>query len=234
MTELVNYQEQGGVATLTLHNGKANAISPQVIAQMSAALDRAEQAKAVVCIKGQPGIFSAGYDLNVMHGDPQGIMALVQAGSRLSRRLLSFPYPVMVACTGHAVAKGAFLLLSADYRVGVQGDFKIGLNEVAIGMTMHNAGIALARGRLTDNFFTRSVLCAELFSPDDAVQAGFLDSVVEAGQFDAHVSAVAQQLRKLDMPAHRNTKALARKPWLEALDQAIDIDQHFLVGGDKG
>ena len=148
MSELISYHLEDGIATLTLSNGKVNAISPDVIAAFNAALDQAVTDRAIVIITGQPGILSGGYDLKVMTAGPKEAVALVTAGSTLARRLLSHPFPVIVACPGHAVAKGAFILLSADYRIGVDGPFSIGLNEVQIGMTMHHAGIELARDRL--------------------------------------------------------------------------------------
>lgn len=225
MSEVVAIKIENNVATITIQNGKVNAISHAVIDQINQALDQAEQAKAVVVITGTPGMLSAGYDLKVMKESMDKAMELVQKGSTLSRRLLSFPYPVVVACSGHAVAKGAFLLLSADYRIGVDGDFKIGLNEVAIGMSMHDAGVELARGRLAPVFFNRSVILAEMVSPKDAVTMGFLDKVVSAQEFPATVSYIAQAMTKLDMKAHRNTKLKARAELLTTLDAAIEKDK---------
>uniref|UniRef100_UPI0010329EB4 crotonase/enoyl-CoA hydratase family protein n=1 Tax=Pseudomonas sp. Sample_24 TaxID=2448268 RepID=UPI0010329EB4 len=156
MSELISYHLEDGIATLTLSNGKVNAISPDVIAAFNAALDQAVTDRAVVIITGQPGILSGGYDLKVMTSGPKEAVALVTSGSTLARRLLSHPFPVIVACPGHAVAKGAFLLLSADYRIGVEGPFSIGLNEVQIGMTMHHAGIEIARDRRSKAALQRS------------------------------------------------------------------------------
>ncbi len=178
MSDVIHYGLEDGVATLTLDNGKVNAISPEVIEAFHACLDQAQADAAVVIITGQPGILSGGYDLKVMKSGPQDAIDLVAAGSTLARRMLAHPFPIVVACSGHAVAKGAFILLSADYRVGVDGPFKIGLNEVQIGMTMHHVGIELARDRLRKSYFNRSVINAEMFSPADAIQAGFLDAVV--------------------------------------------------------
>lgn len=229
MSELVTYRFADGVAYLGLDNGKVNAVSPEVIQAMNAALDRAEQDKAVVVLSGKPGILSGGYDLKVMTSSADAAKALVASGSTLARRMLAHPYPLVVACTGHAIAKGAFLLLSADYRIGVEGPFKIGLNEVAIGMTMHHVGIELARARLTPAVFNRSVINAEMFDPADAVVAGFLDRVVPAERFEQEVAKLAGELTKLNMTAHRNTKRKSRKALLELLDQSIEIDkQHAL------
>jgi len=229
MSDLISYQLEDGIATLTLSNGKVNAISPDVIAAFNAALDRAEQDRAIVIITGQPGILSGGYDLKVMTSGPQNAINLVAAGSTLARRMLSHPYPIIVACPGHAVAKGAFILLSSDYRIGVEGPFSIGLNEVQIGMTMHHVGIELARDRLRKSAFHRSVINGEMFDPVGAVDAGFLDKVVPAEQLLPTAQAAAQQMKKINMTAHKNTKLKVRKALLETLDAAIEMDKQHLM-----
>ena len=229
MNDLVSYHLDDGIATLTLDNGKVNAVSHEVIEAFHGALDRALADQAVVIITGTPGMFSGGYDLKVMTSGPQNAIALVAAGSGLARRMLAHPFPIIAACTGHAVAKGAFLLLSADYRVGVDGPFRIGLNEVQIGMTMHHVGIELARDRLRRSYFNRSVINAEMFPPAEAVTAGFLDAVVAVDELMPTALAMAAQLGKLNMTAHANTKVKARRAFLETLDWAIEEDkQHAL------
>ncbi|OLF55081.1 crotonase/enoyl-CoA hydratase family protein [Pseudomonas chlororaphis] len=228
MSELISYHLEDGIATLTLSNGKVNAISPDVIAAFNTALDQAVADRAVVIITGQPGILSGGYDLKVMTAGPKEAVSLVTSGSTLARRLLSHPFPVIVACPGHAVAKGAFLLLSADYRIGVEGPFSIGLNEVQIGMTMHHAGIELARDRLRKSALHRSVINGEMFDPQGAVDAGFLDKVVSAEELQGAALAAARQLKKINMTAHKNTKLKVRKALLEVLDNAIILDQEHL------
>ncbi|MEO3728455.1 crotonase/enoyl-CoA hydratase family protein [Pseudomonas syringae] len=228
MSDLIAYHLEDGIATLTLSNGKVNAISPDVIAAFNAALDQAVTDRAIVIITGQPGILSGGYDLKVMTAGPKEAVSLVTAGSTLARRLLSHPFPVIVACPGHAVAKGAFILLSADYRIGVDGPFSIGLNEVQIGMTMHHAGIELARDRLRRSAFHRSVINGEMFDPQSAVDAGFLDKVVAAEELQGAALAAARQLKKINMTAHKNTKLKVRKSLLETLDNAIIQDQEHL------
>lgn len=228
MSELITYHLEDGIATLTLNNGKVNAISPDLIVAFNTALDQATQDRAVVIVTGQPGILSGGYDLKVMTAGPKDAVALVTAGSTLARRMLAHPFPIIVACPGHAVAKGAFLLLSADYRIGVEGPFSIGLNEVQIGMTMHHAGIELARDRLRRSAFHRSVINAEMFDPISAVDAGFLDKVVTVEQLQESALAAARQLKKINMNAHKHTKLKVRKALLETLDEAIIRDQQHL------
>lgn len=225
MSDLVSYQLTDGIATVTLDNGKVNAISPEVIAALHAALDRSEADRAIVILTGTPGVLSGGYDLKVMMSGPQQAIDLVAAGSGLARRMLAHPLPIIVACPGHAVAKGAFLLLSADYRVGVDGPFRIGLNEVQIGMTMHHVGIELSRDRLRKSFFNRCVINAEMLEPREAMAAGFLDAVVTAEELMPAALAMAEQMKKLNPVAHANTKVKARRALLETLDWAIEEDR---------
>ena len=227
--ELIELDIKEHIATITLKNGKVNAISHQVIAEINDALDQAEAASAVVILTGQPGIFSGGFDLKTMKESSESAVALVTAGSTLSRRMLSFPFPIIGACTGHAIAKGAFLLLSCDHRIGSLGQFKIGLNEVAIGMTMHQAGIEIARNRLPINYLSRSVINAELFSPETAAVAGFLDTLVEPEQLMETAKSVAKQMLTLNMKAHHGTKLKERKDILAALDAAIELDSKMVL-----
>ena len=225
MSDLVQYTLADGIATVTLSNGKVNALSPQVIADINTALDQAEKDSAVVILTGQAGILSGGYDLKVMKTGPEATRDMVAAGSALTLRMLAHPQPIIVACPGHAVAKGAFVLLSADYRIGVDGPFSIGLNEVKIGMTMHHVGIAIARDRLTKPVFQRSVINAEMFTPQGAMAAGFLDQVVAPEQLLSTAMEVAQQMKKLNLTAHKNTKRKVRKALLDELDAAIELDK---------
>jgi enoyl-CoA hydratase len=221
---MVDYQFDGTVATITIDDGKVNVLSLAVLAELNAALSQAERDDAVVVIEGRDGVFSAGFDLPVLRNGGPDALALLRAGFGLSERLLAFPAPVVIACTGHAVAMGVFLLLSGDYRVGATGPFKITANEVAIGLTMPRAAVEICRQRLTPAHFYRAVALAETFSPVDAVAAGFLDRAVEAPQVREVARAVAAQLALLDRPAHRATKERVRQGALTAIRSAIDAD----------
>jgi enoyl-CoA hydratase len=223
--ELVRYCLADGVATLYLNHGKVNAISPAVITAFNQALDQAEADQAVVIITGRPGIFSGGFDLKVLQSGPQAARDLVAQGFLLTRRLLCHPRPVIMACSGHAVAKGAFLLLAADYRIGVDGAFAIALNEVKIGMTMPHAAVVMARDRLSPAAFQRAVLLSETFTPASAVDAGFLDQVVHAEALMDTARSKATELQALDAQAHRQSKLRVRQPLLDALDAAVLRDQ---------
>jgi enoyl-CoA hydratase/carnithine racemase len=223
--ELIQLEIENNIATISIQNGRANAISPQVISELNEAFDQSEKAEAVVIITGQAGIFSAGFDLSIMTQDLQAAVDLVCSGSKLSHRMMSFPFPIIAASSGHAIAKGAFLLLSCDYRIGCAGKFKIGLNEVAIGMTMHHAGIEIAKARISKNYLSRAVINAEIFGPQEATSAGFLDEVVEPNELLTRANEVALQMLQLKMKAHHLTKLNVRKQELDAIEAAIELDR---------
>jgi enoyl-CoA hydratase len=228
MAPLVSYQLDGSVATITMDDGKVNALSLAMLTELNAALDRAISDGAVVVLTGREGVFSAGFDLAVLRAGGPDAVAMIRGGFELAQRTLSFPTPVLIACTGHAVAMGVFLLLSADYRVGVAGPFRITANEVAIGLTMPLAAIEICRQRLAPAHFNRAVIIADVFSPDDAIAAGFLDRVVPATELADAARTVAGLLAKLDMNAHAATKLRARDGTLKAIRAAIEADDAAL------
>jgi enoyl-CoA hydratase/carnithine racemase len=221
---MISYRLDDAIATITIDDGKVNVLSLPVLAEVNAALDRAEQDQAVVVLAGREGVFSAGFDLPVLRAGGPDALALLRAGFETAARLLAFPRPVVIACTGHAVAMGVFLLLCGDFRVGAAGPFKITANEVAIGLTMPRAAVEICRQRLTPAHFNRAVIIAETFSPADAVAAGFLDQTAEASEVHEAARQVAVRLAALDRSAHAATKRRARGRALDAIRFAIDAD----------
>jgi len=230
MAGAVTYALADGVATVAMDDGKVNALSPAMLGELGAAVDRAEADGAALVLRGRAGIFSAGFDLGVLRGGGADALAMLQSGFLLAERLLSFPAPVVVACSGHAIAMGSFLVLSGDHRIGVAGPFTLAANEVAIGITMPHAAVEICRHRLTPAAFDRAVNLAEVFSPEQAVVAGHLDEVVEAAAFDAAVAEVAGRLGALDRRAHAATKGRTRAEFLVRLRAAIERDDAELAG----
>jgi enoyl-CoA hydratase len=224
MTDILSYQLHDSVANIVLDDGKVNVLSPRMQARINAALDQAVADKAVVLLTGRAGVFSAGFDLAVLKAGGEDAGAMLRGGFQLAERLLSFPTPVVIACTGHALAMGVFLVLSADYRIGAEGPFKIGANEVAIGMTLPLAALEICRQKLAPAHLNRAVLNAEIYTPRDAVMAGFLDRVVPAEELSNLARQAAVQLTKLDMTAHAASKLRLREQMLKSLHAAIDAD----------
>lgn len=233
MQSLISYQLADSVATITMDDGKVNALSLRMITEINRALDQALDDAAVVVLAGRPGVFSAGFDLPVIRAGGPAATSMLRAGFDLAERVLSYPRPVVIACTGHAIAMGVFLLLSGDYRVGAAGPYKITANEVAIGLTMPRAAVEICRQRLTPAHFNRATTLAEPFEPDSAVDAGFLDRACEPADFWDAVHGIAGELAKLDADAHNATKLRARKAALAAVHDAIAADYAALALRDQ-
>jgi enoyl-CoA hydratase len=224
MSELVTYERDGRIATVTMDDGKVNAFSIPMLRALHLAFDEADRDRAVVVLTGRDGYFSAGFDLKVIAGGGDQLLEMLTLGATLAERLLSFPTPVVVGCTGHAFPAGAFLLLSADLRIGADGPFLIGLNEVKIGLTVPWFAVELARHRLHPAHFDRTVVNATMYGPHDAVTAGFLDRVVASNELRAASLEAAGELAQLNPAAHSATKLRARGSALSALRSAIETE----------
>jgi enoyl-CoA hydratase len=225
MPDSVTFESTGGVAVLRLDDGKANAISPAVLEAIGGALDQAEEAGQAVLLTGRPGRFSAGFDLGVLReGGADAARALVTGGARLAIRLARFPGPVVIGCSGHALAMGAVLLMAADTRIGARGAFKIGFNEVAIGMATPIFLLELARDRISKRHFVRATVQAEIYDPDAAVDAGFLDRTTDPDRVLDEALAEAERLGKLPRAAYLRTRALARDATLARVEATLEAD----------
>jgi enoyl-CoA hydratase len=220
---------EDGIAWITMDDGKVNALSREMIGALDEAFDAVENAGAVAVLRGRAGIFSAGFDLRTFEAGPEASLAMVRAGAELILRLLAFPRPVLVVCTGHAYPAGAFLMLSADVRFGSTGPFRIGMNETAIGITVPKFAVELARHRLSAPGFAR-ITTAPLFAPDEALRLGYLDRVLEADQLEGAVREEASRLRALDAPSFAATKARINERALEAVRTAASEEMHQLAG----
>jgi enoyl-CoA hydratase len=218
---LLHYTKSGDVALLTIDDGKANAVGYEFIDAVNGGLDRAAADARAVVITGRPGVLSGGFDLKEIRKGLDAAMALVGQGARLMLRLFSHPQPVVIACSGHAVAAGAFLLLSADTRIGVDGDFKIGLNETAIGMTLPTFGLTMARERLSKRHLTAAVIQAHMFDPNGAKDAGFLDAVVSAEELVVRALAVATALAQLPGEAYASNKLGVRQAAIDTISASL-------------
>lgn len=222
---MLTYTSDGSVSTILLDDGKANALSVKMFAEINRALDRAESEQTAVLLGGRAGMFSGGFDLAVFKQGRDPLIEMLLAGARTAERLLAFPSPTVVACTGHAVAMGVFLMLACDLRVGVvQGPFKYAINEVQLGLTLPHFALELCRARLTPARFQLATITAEPHTPEQAVEAGILDYLVPADQLLSHAREKAAALAKLSRQAHYQTKLRVREQALSRLKAAIESD----------
>lgn len=221
MSNHVQYTEEADYCIITMDDGKANALSFEMLEQLNSAFDRAEEAGKVVIFTGREGRFSAGFDLNIMVQGGEIMFKLLSAGGDLARRVFNFKTPVIIASNGHTMAMGAILLLCADYRIGTNGSYKVGLNETAIGMIMPHFGVALGQYRLAKPYLQQAIALATVYTPEQAVTASYLDEAVEAEQLLERAKTLATSYASLNMDAYRTTKARLQEQVNAKLDGAI-------------
>jgi enoyl-CoA hydratase len=238
MSSRLTYHCDAGVARITMDDGKVNAMSPEMLHELDAALDRAQNDKAAVVLKSaREGIFSAGFDLKIFAAnDPKRSLEMVRAGAELALRLMIFPHPTIGVMEGHAFPMGTFLLLACDVRIGALGKFRMGLNEVAIGISPPRFAIELARSRVHPAWLSRTVTLGEMFEPKDAVVAGFLDRAVPPNQVDATLDQLLAAFKGINVPMHAAAKRDLRKHAMAAMREAIDTDltlDAYQAGADR-
>jgi len=221
----VTYELHDRVALITVDDGKANAIGHPIAAGIHDALEQAKAEAGAVVLAGRPGRFSAGFDLSVMTSSPEAARNLLKAGADIAIEIHEFPMPVVIASTGHALAMGAILLMSADVRIGAEGNYKIGLNEVAIGMPVPKFAVELARTSLSNAAFTAAVNLATVYDPAGAVSAGYLDQVVADDAVLSTALAHASELaERLDADAFALTRTNCRGASLDLIRSGLVAD----------
>ena len=229
MGDICSYALDGKVAVLTMDDGKANALSVEMIDAVLAALAKAEAEASAVVLMGRPDRFCAGFDLRVMMSGPEQAKALLGRGSQLLLELFGLPMPLVIAASGHALAGGALVVLTGDTRIGAQGAYKLGLNEVAIGLPVPVLAMEFARARLTPAELTKATLQAQIYAPEDAVRAGYLDAVVPADQLLAKAKEEANRLAGLARSAYKATKLRLRGGVIADIRARMEEDMRTLM-----
>ena len=228
-TALVSYTLENQVAIVAMDDGKANALSKPMIAELLAALTRAEQEASAMVLVGRPDRFCAGFDLRVMMSGPDAAKDLLRTGSELLLRLYGATIPLVIACTGHALAGGALVVLTGDHRIGASGAFRIGLNEVSIGLPVPVLAMELARDRLLPSELPRATLMAQIYEPESAVRAGYLDAVAAPEAVLEQARAEATRLAGLPRSAYRATKSRLRGKTIDHIRASLDADMRDLM-----
>jgi len=219
----MNYESTNNIVTITFDDGKVNAVGLTFLEDINTALDRAEAEQAgAVILRGREGMFSAGFDLGEFKKGPAEGFAMVQRGFELLIRLYSFPLPLVAACTGHSIAMGAFITMTCDYRFATRGSFKFSLPETAISMELPAILVELASSRISRQHFTRVALQSEAYNPDQAVEAGFVDEAVDAGELTARSLEVAQGLAQLPQKHYAGNKLLIRATSLQIMQDSVE------------
>lgn len=224
MSELARYEDAGSFGTIVMDDGRANVMSIEMLEALRGAFDQAEAAKKAVLLCGREKIFSGGFDLATFQKGKEPLFNMLKAGAETAERMLSFPYPIVIACSGHAIAMGVFILLAGDYRIGAHAEYKIHANEVEIGMTLPRFAVEMCRQRLTPAAFNLTTTIAEPWTPDEALKAGFLDRLVPREALLVAGREKAASFARLNMDAHTATKQRVREEALKRLREALEVD----------
>jgi enoyl-CoA hydratase len=209
------------VMTAVIDDGKANALTFATIAELRSAVSASVDENCPLIVAGRDGYFSAGFDLEVMRsGDRDLVSSLAGQGFLLFREMLAAPVPVLAACTGHALAAGALLLLAADYRIGQPGTYQLGLNETRIGIALPQPAVAMARFRLSTNHLAAATLFATVVTPDLACDFGYLDRI-DADPSAAAVASVTP-IASVGLRAFAKTK---QRMNADIVDQLSDLPE---------
>lgn len=229
--EFVKSEMQDDTCVLRLDHGKPNSISTAVANELMSGLAEAEESANAVVILGRTGMFSGGFDLPTMGKGPAAVREMLTAGAKLLMAIYNHPKPIVIGCGGHAIAMGAFITMAGDERIGASGEFKIGMNETAIGMTLPTFGLELARARLSKRHFDRAVVHSTIYDPQGALEAGILDRVVSPDRLETECFEAAARLAQLKQPAFRNNKRLAHGATVDLILSTLDENLDNLMGG---
>lgn len=223
--------DHGPVRELRLDRPPANALSPELIAALAAAIQAAPQegARALV-ISGAPGMLSAGLDVPLLLTmDRPAIRELWRSFYGMLRVLASSSVPVAAAITGHAPAGGAVISLFCDYRVMAEGDFKIGLNEVQVGIPLPPVIHRVLRRLMGAHRAERLAVGATLLPAAEALRVGFVDELAPGDQVVTRAVEWCQRLLAFPPGAMSETRRLARAD-LVALFDGTESELDLMTG----
>lgn len=221
----VTLRKEGNISIITIDDGKANVFNLLMTQALTAALDEVDVKDGAVVIEGRDGIYSGGFDLNVIKAnDPDAGRKMTLGGVHVALKAFDFPRPIVAAVTGHAVAMGAIFNMGLDWRIGAKGNFKHGLNEVRDGLVLPIFAIELPRFRLNPRIYQEATLQSRIFSPEDAIEAGFLDEVVEPGEVRQAAYRKAEELSSLPNPVYAVSKMRDRAPTKKYILETLESD----------
>src|ERR1700744_6062992 len=223
MSGPVTYSHDERIGLIRMDDGKVNALGPTMQQAINEAIDAADKDNVgALGISGHERGFRGGLALKILtSGEAQPAIDMLRGGFELAYRLLSYPKPVVMACTGHAIAMGAFLLASGDHRIAAPGS-SIQANEVAIGMTIPYSALAVMKLRLTRSAYQQAAGLAKTFFGETAVAAGWVDEIVMPDMLLSRAEEAAREFATLKQHAHVGTKLRTRADALAAIRAGID------------
>ena len=225
---LASLKSEENVSVITLDDGKVNAFSPAMITEVQSLLDQVPTDSGALMFTGREGMFTAGFDLKVMMSDPSAATQMVKTGFQMLQRIFSFPRPVVSACSGHAIAMGAFLLCSSDYRIASKGDYKVGANELRNNMIIPTPILEIAKFKLSRTHKQRALLNAEMYSMENAIEPGYIDELVDPDKLYEAALVKAKDLATLAHPQYHQTKKIDQEDVIKKISTGIDSIKDIL------
>ena len=221
--KLATLKKEENISVITLDDGKANVFSTKMSTDINECLDEVSKEDGCIVLTGREGMFSAGFDLKTLQGgDMDQIQEMTTTGFKLLSRIFSFPRPVIAACSGHGIALGTFLLCCCDYRIGIKGDFMLGANEMRTNMVIPPPILELIKFRVTQSHKYRAVLGAEMYTFENAKEAGLIDEVVDSNILMETAFNKAKDLATMGHPSYSMTKELYIAEPLKKINDGID------------
>ncbi|MEE3327450.1 MAG: crotonase/enoyl-CoA hydratase family protein [Myxococcota bacterium] len=212
------------VALIRFDDGKKNAFTLEGIRDLTAAFVEAEANAQAIVLTGRPGSFCAGFDLATMMGDDKkAVRELGLGGGRLALRMYQCGKPLVAACTGHAFTIGCLWLLASDTRIGEDGRFKFSMIETQVGMPLTPWAFTLLEARHSKRHYTAAVVQSKAYDPHGAVDAGFLDEVVDEGEAATKALEAAAALAHLPASAYAANKLSTRKEGIEVMKHDLGL-----------
>ena len=228
---LDSIHHESGITELCMARPPVNALNQELLSALRQAVEKAPAAgtRALV-LSGAPGMFSAGVDLlSLLQRDAEGIAADWREFFAVCSAFARSPIPMAAAITGHSPAGGAVLSLFCDYRVMSDGPYRIGLNEVQVGIAVPEA-VQFALRRVVGNYRAERLLVAGLMlEAKDARACGFVDELVPQEQVVARSIAWLQELLALPNHAMLVTRQLARADLLSVWGDAARMNERTMV-----
>jgi len=220
MTTVLHQDREGGIRVLTLDRPPANAIDETLLVDLAAALDAAATDDAVraVVLTGAGAFFSGGFDFRAARRDGAASLRVHTLYRDTHRALLALRKPTLAMVRGHAIAGGLVLVLACDYRLGLDGDYRVGVNEVAVGAAFPPTALEIVRLRLPHARASELVLGAALYPAGQALRLGVVDELLPAERFEETVLRRAARLAAFPREAYAHAKAALAADALARID----------------
>jgi enoyl-CoA hydratase len=220
----IQIERVGQIAVLRIDRPPANAIDLDLANEFATALEGVETIDgiAALIVTGTGNCFSAGLDLKALPSyDRAQQQAMVMQVNRLFGGLYGLPLPTIAAVNGHAIAGGVILTLCCDYRIGAEGDYKLGLAEARVGVPFPVAAMAIVQSELSHPVSRKMVLTARNSSPGEALSMGVLDELQPLELLLTQAMEVAQEMAAMPRSIYGRIKRELRGPALARIDDAI-------------